>query len=156
MVKGIGHVYKHTRRSWPYPSPNKNVFVPPRSVSSQKKDSTRDCGASTIAITRPSPKSKLTTIDNFDTDVNNNDDSQSFVTPRKHNHSATELRDRNNTTTLVQLKPYPRLFQHSPYTPTASLKIPPSRKWYLCFKTYSKNNWASQCNIPTASGKVID
>ena len=70
-----------------------------------------------IALICPSPVSNLTTTNKVDTDVRNDDNSQSFVPPRKHNHSATELCDKNNTTTHIQLKLHTNLFQRSPLTP---------------------------------------
>ena len=48
-----------------------------------------------------------------DTDVNNDDYSQSFTNPRKHNNSTTELCNKNITTTQFKLKSHKWLYQQS-------------------------------------------
>ena len=63
-----------------------------------------------IDLTWPSPVSNLFTTNKFDTYVNNDDDSQDFATPIKHNHSVTEFCDTNTKPTQVQIKAHPRLF----------------------------------------------
>ena len=60
--------------------------------------------ADMIALNQPSPVSNLIPTNKVDTDVNNDDNFQSFVNHRKHNHSATKICDANATTTQVQLK----------------------------------------------------
>ena len=67
MVQGIGCISKHTQRNWHFPSPNKTVVVPQRSVSSPQNLSTIGCDASIIALIEPTPLSNLTTENNFDT-----------------------------------------------------------------------------------------
>ena len=74
------------------------------SVSSPQNESTKGYGASTIAIIWPSSVSNLTTKNKVDTDVNNNDNLQSFGTPRKNNNIDKELFDTNTPTTQSQLK----------------------------------------------------
>ena len=69
---------------------------------------------------QPSPVSNLTTTNHVDNDANNDEDSQYFEIHQKHNHIATEIHDTNNTTSLVQIKVHPRIFQWSPSTPTTS------------------------------------
>ena len=76
----------------------KNV-VPPQSASSPKNDSTNDCGADMLALNQRSTVSNLISTNHVDTDVNYDDDSQSFATPIKQNHSSTEIYDTNTTTT---------------------------------------------------------
>ena len=44
-----------------------------------------------------------------DTGVNNDDDSQYNITPRKQNNNSNDLRNTNNTTAQVQIKLHPTL-----------------------------------------------
>ena len=74
-------------------------------------DINSDCGVSMISINCPSPVSNMTTKNNIDTDSNNDDNSHYFTTPKQHNHNATEICDATTTTTNVQPKVHPRLFQ---------------------------------------------
>ena len=64
---------------------------------------------SMISLIRPSPVSKLTTKTMVDTGVNNDDDSQYNITPRKQNNNSNDLCDTNNTTAQVQIKLHPTL-----------------------------------------------
>ena len=109
-----------------------------------------------IALNQPSPVSNLITTNKVDTDVNNDDDSQSFETPRKHNHSDTEINDTNNITSKVHLKLHQIIYQEIPSTTTRSLKLPPSGKYYLCFQMDGKYAHEAQCEKSRAPNKVID
>ena len=51
--------------------------------------------------------SNLTTTNKVDTDINNDDESQSFQNPRKINHGGMEIRDNSTPNTQVQLKVSP-------------------------------------------------
>ena len=93
-----------------------------------QNDSNSDCGAATIALNRTSLVSNLTTTNQVDIDVNNNDYLQYSDTPRQHNHSATEIRDTKITATQDQLKSHFCICQHSPSTPTTQIKPLPSGK----------------------------
>ena len=53
-----------------------------------KDNGTSDCNASMIYLIWTSPVSNLTTTNKVDTNINNNEDSQNFATPKKNN-SAT-------------------------------------------------------------------
>ena len=88
MGKGIVRIYNTDNATGPTPPPIL-FFVPPCYVSSPKNVSTSDCGASTIYINWTSPVSNLTTTNKVDTNINNDNNPQSFATPRKHNHIAT-------------------------------------------------------------------
>ena len=78
MGNGMGRVYKHNQTNWPYLSPNTTFYAPPHSVPSPQNYSTSDCGAARISLHWPSPISKLTTTNQVDIEVNNDDDSESF------------------------------------------------------------------------------
>ena len=71
----------------------------PHSVSSPQNGRTSDFGAAMVAPNWPSPVSNLTSTNQVDTDINNDDDSQSFVPLRKHNKSATVINGTNRTPT---------------------------------------------------------
>ena len=70
---------------------------------SPQNNSTSGCGASIIAIIRPTPVSNLTTTNKVYTAVNIDDNAQYFATPINNNHSAIELRDINPT--MAQVHP---------------------------------------------------
>ena len=83
MGKGIGRVYKHSQRNWPYPSLNITFVVPPLS------DNTTFHGTIGGKITSPDnqiatkPLACLYSTSKLDSEVNLGDDSNSFSTPRK-------------------------------------------------------------------------
>ena len=52
-------------------------------MSSLQNDITIGCSASIIALIQTTPLSNLTTTNKVDTDVEIDDDSQAFATPRK-------------------------------------------------------------------------
>ena len=97
--------------NWPYTLPNKTFVVTERSTSSPKNDSTNDCGDSMIALNQPSLVLKLIPINQVDTVINNDDNSNSFATPRKHNNSSPEMRDTNTTTNQVQTNLHTSIYQ---------------------------------------------
>ena len=68
-------------------------------MSLTQKFGTSNFGDSMVYIIMPLPVSNLTTTNKVDTNVNNDDNSQSFSTPINHNHSATVLYDKHITTT---------------------------------------------------------
>ena len=70
--------------------------------------------------------SNLTTTNKDDTDVKNDDNSESFANPRENNHSATELSDTNTTTDWVKLEFNPCQHQNSTLNQTTPLKLSPS------------------------------
>ena len=63
-----------------------HIFLPPLSESSPQNDININCSAAIISRNQPSPVSNPTTANQVDTDVKNDDDTNSFATPRKHNH----------------------------------------------------------------------
>ena len=85
-----------------------------RYVYSPQSYSASYFGASMIAIILPSPVSNLTNTNKVDTDVKTDYDSQSFATPRKHNHISNSLCGKTTKTTQVHIKFHTRLCQHSP------------------------------------------
>ena len=99
MGKGIGHVYKQSKRNWKCPSPNTVFVAPPRSAFLPQRDIADGCSISITAPNQPSHVSILTTTNHVDTDVNNDDGTQSFETSRKHHHRTPEIRDTNTITT---------------------------------------------------------
>ena len=115
-------IQTHTSQlSLPTP-PNTTFFVPPRSVPKLKNYNTNDCGDAIISLNWPSPISNIIPTNQVDSDMNNHDDSRSFVIPRKHNHSTTEICT-TTTTTQVLIKFHQSICQKSPSTPTKYLRI---------------------------------
>ena len=60
------------------------------------------------------------------------------------------------TTTPVQATINSCILQMSSSTSTTSLKLPPSRKYYLCSQSNGKYTHAAQCAKSRALTKVID
>ena len=83
-----------------------------------------------IAPNWPLHVSNLSTTNQVDTDVNNDDNSQCFETPRK-NHRATEMHDTNTTATMAQVKSNPPSMLTDSFNANNIIKIPPSRTEYL-------------------------
>ena len=121
---------------------NQNIFLPPRSAYLQKNDITNECSSSIIACDKPLTVSNLTTKNTINTDINNDGDTQSFVTSIKHNHTTPWINDKNNTTTQVQTNVHNPQCHQSNSTPTKSLKIPSSGKHFLCFQIDTKTTQA--------------
>ena len=122
---GINHLCYH---------PNKNIVVPICSSYPPKNDGTNDCSAAIIALNKTSPVSNPIPANQAHTDINNDDDSQFFTTPRKHNHSYTDTRYSNTTTNLVQLNVYQSICQQIPSITTTSLKSLHLKNSILVFK----------------------
>ena len=72
--------------------------------------------------------SNLTTTNKDDTDVKNDDNSESFANPRENNHSATELSDNNTKISQVKIEFNPLQCQQISLTQTTALKLPPYGK----------------------------
>ena len=100
----------------------------PHSLFTSQHDITYDCGVTVIAYEKTLPESKLITKTQVDTDINNDDNTHFFETPRKHNNRTPEIPEETTTTTLVQAIANSHLCQMSSTTSTTSLKIPPSEK----------------------------
>ena len=83
MCKGVGNFYKHIQHNWTYPFPNTTAVVPPRSELLLQHDITNDCSATIFEHNQLSPVSNLTTTNHVDTDINNDDGTQSFENPIK-------------------------------------------------------------------------
>ena len=97
------------------------------------------------------------TINNVNTDVNDNDDSQSFETPGKNNHSFTYLvLKRIQTTTPDTLKDHICFYQHNKSKISNLSNIPPPVKDYICFWMKWNFFWAAQYVELRALTKVID
>ena len=73
----------------------------------------------------PNPHIKKT----LDTNVTVDENSQFFATPRKNNHSTTEP----STQVLLVSDTLP--YQQNTTTHMIHKKLPPSGKYYICFRT---------------------
>ena len=65
--------------------------VPPCYASSPQIDSTNYCSATIVACNQPSHVSNITTTNQIDTDINNDDYTQYVSTLIKHNHSTPKI-----------------------------------------------------------------
>ena len=83
QFKVVGCVYNKSHSKWIYLYPNIKVPVPTRYAFSPQNGSTSDCDSALIYLNRLLFISKLTTTNQVDTDVNNDDDSQLFATLQK-------------------------------------------------------------------------
>ena len=92
----------------------------------------------------------------INTDINDNNDSQSFETPRKNNRSYASFGDtKNATTTPVPLKDHLCFYQQNTYkTPNVS-NIPPPVKKYPCFEIEGKTIRTAQYDKSRVLTKVI-
>ena len=84
MGKVIGRIDKHSNWNWPYTSPKTTLVIPHYPEPSIKTQSTSACAASVGAHYLAYFILDQSKSHHFNTDVNNNDDSQSFETPRKN------------------------------------------------------------------------
>ena len=109
--KGIGRIYKYNQRNWPYPSPTTSFVIPQRSDTSIKTQQASASDASIGAHDLSPYGLYQSTNHHGNTVVNDNDDSQSFGTLKKHSCSSYCFGDK--TTTMN--KPY-------------SFKLPPPGK----------------------------
>ena len=84
MGKGINLIYKYDQRNWPYPYPNTTFFIPQRSDTSIETKRTSDSYSPVGAHNLESFVLYQSTNHHGNTDVNVNDDSKSFETPRRN------------------------------------------------------------------------
>ena len=87
MGKEIDRFYEHSQLNWPYTLPNTKFVVPPSYVLSPRIDINNNGSGAIISYNQPSLVSNLTNTNKFNNDVNNDDDTQYFSAPIKHNHS---------------------------------------------------------------------
>ena len=155
MGKGICSVYKHIQNNWTYLYHNTTFVVPLLSYLSPQIYFNNYCSATIIACNQTLPVSKLTTTNQVDTDINNDDDICSFETPTKQNCRTPEIHDTITSTNLVQHDVHFRLYQLSPSILTTSLKLNLSGKGYLCFQIYGVTSRIEQCETSISLTKVI-
>ena len=93
-------------------------------------DITNDCCITVIYHKQHLPVSKLITTNQVDTERNNYYDTQSFATPREHNHRTPEIPETATTTTTFQPNVYSYIFERSYPTSTTSFKKPPSEIFF--------------------------
>ena len=134
MGNGIGCAYKHSQQNNPYQYSNTKFSVPPCSALSSHWDITNDFSATLIAHNHPSSISHLTTTNQVDTDVKNDDITQYFTISRKNNHGNPGILETKTKTAPVRPNINSRQFQISSSTSITALKLTPSGKEYLCFK----------------------
>ena len=102
MVKGIVCVfYKRSQQNCPYPS-TKKIIAPSRSDLSSHCDINNDCSTSLFSHNYLSHVSHLTTATKVDTDRNNDNDTQYFAFPRKHNQRNPKILETATTTTSIR------------------------------------------------------
>ena len=101
MDKVFFCAYKHIQSKCKYPSSNSIFAVPQLSLLTSKHDSTNDCGVTIIPHKQNLPVSNLTTTMQVDTDNKNDEDTQYFSTPRKQNHSTSQIPKTNTITNPV-------------------------------------------------------
>ena len=106
MGKRIIHSHKNIKWNCPSASTNTKFVLPPQFLLSSQLDSTNNCDVTLIAHDQPSPVSNLTTTNQVDNDINNDDYTQYFTTPRKHNHSTPEITKTTTKTTPVNPNVY--------------------------------------------------
>ena len=101
-------------------------------------------------IIQNKPVSTPHTTNMLDTNVNVNDDSQYFATPRKHNQIDTE-----QIYQVLLGSDLPKCKQNIK-THMTRQKIPPSVKEYLCCKTYRRTSRYAKCTKSREFTKVIE
>ena len=102
--------------SVPYPPPNTTFFIPKLTNNYIQTQITSDCDVYMGAHDLASSVLYQITRNHVNNDVNDNDDPQSFETPRKHNHSSTSSGDKNIiTTTPVIFKDHIFFYQKNNY-----------------------------------------
>ena len=97
--KGISCIYKYDQQNWPYTYINTNFVIPKRSDISIKTQCNSASDASVDAHDGSSAELYQSTNHLCNTDVNNNDDSQSFETPRENNCNSSSFGDTITTIT---------------------------------------------------------
>ena len=75
MGKIIDHIYNYEQQNWPYPYPSTNFFIPPGLYTSIQTQHKGAYDASVGANDVSSDVIYQSINHNFNTDVNNNDDS---------------------------------------------------------------------------------
>ena len=88
--------------------------------------------------------------------MNIDNKSHYFVTPRRHNHSASEPITNNNFFGNIKLGLYPLQFQINNTTNMKHQKLHPYVKDHICFQTHVKTDWATQFSKPRGLSKVDD
>ena len=78
MGKGIGRIYKQIHHNWPYPCSNLNFVLPQCTDLYIQTQLASSCDASVGAQALEYAVSDQIISHNVNTDVNDNDDSQSF------------------------------------------------------------------------------
>ena len=126
--KRIGRIYKYDQRNWPYPSSSTNFFIPQPSDTSIKTQRTSAYYSSISAHDLASSGLYHFANHHVTTDVNDNDDSQSFETPRENNWSYSCFRGIITTT-------------NTPYSST----LPTHVKECLCFQIEDNTVQSAQC-----------
>ena len=114
--KGNWPCLQRTQNNWPYQYTNITFVVPLRSSLSPQCFITNYCSTTIFAHHQTSPVSNLTTTNKVDTDINIDNNIQTFSAPRKHNHSTPEIPDSTTTTTLVRPNVHYCLIQKSSST----------------------------------------
>ena len=105
--KGIGHIYKYEHQKWTYPYPNTTFVIKPRFYTSIQTKCNSDSYCSAGANDLSSSVLDQSTNHHVNTDVNNNDDSQSYDTHWKNNCRYSSSDDIITTTTTPQLSTLP-------------------------------------------------
>ena len=88
---GILCIYKQSRVNWHYQQKTTNFVIPYYPDHYAQTQSISDCDSIVGVHYLASSVSGQSTINHVNTDVKNIDDSQSFETPSKNNHSFTYL-----------------------------------------------------------------
>ena len=87
--------------------------------------------------------------------VNIDSESQYFVTPRKHKHSATETSANNDVSDQVHLGYDPMKHHINTTTNMIYHKLPLSGKECIFFQTDRINSWTAQCDKSRSQAKVV-
>ena len=74
MGKYFGRVYKHSQPNCSHPYTNTAFVVTTQSLLTSQHYSTTYCGITVIGQKQPSPVSKITTTNQVDNGINNDDD----------------------------------------------------------------------------------
>ena len=107
MGKVIARIYKYDHRNWPYPSQDTTFVIPQWSDTSIQ---TQRNSASDVPVGAHYISSSVlyqSTNHHGNTDVKDNDDSQSFETPKKNNFYSSYFGDTITTTITPHLPTMP-------------------------------------------------
>ena len=102
MGKTIVRIYKYDQRNWTYPYSNTTFSIPTCYGTSIQTQSNSYYDTSVGANDVASFLLDQSTNHHINTDVKNNDDSQSFETPRENSCSSSYFGDTIATTTKPQ------------------------------------------------------